>query len=58
VTDEIWNFCCDEHNKALVAAREKARQDGHAPQSTPEEVAAQDAIEKHLAERRDAQRVS
>jgi hypothetical protein len=42
---QILNYCCQEHNEVLVAAREKARRAGQPPQSTPEEWQAQDAIE-------------
>lgn len=51
MTVQIENYCCEEHNEARVEARRRAAAAGRPPMSTPEEVAAQDAVEMHRAAR-------
>lgn len=47
---EIANFCCDEHNKAYIGARERARLAD--TEWTPEVLMCLDAITFHRAELR------
>jgi hypothetical protein len=45
---QITNFCCGEHNEALIEARGRARIQ-NAELYTPEEIHAMAAIDQHLA---------
>jgi hypothetical protein len=51
MTSQIENYCCEEHNEARVEAGRQATAAGRPPMSTSEEVAAQAAVETHLAGR-------